>query len=169
MTQSGVCSLTLLQNRLAELRPVAVKNPSEDNSPDPEIDAVDPLKGFGTPELRKKVELAAEKAVIAHYQSKGFQHQRVTHLPCGHDFVFAKGKTTLHVEVKGTVGNAPRFFLTRNEYTKGMGSNPNWRLAMVTDALADPKIVIYDAKDLTKFFELEPYVFVGKFIPKTES
>jgi hypothetical protein len=75
--------LMLLQNRLAELGQVAVKNPSEDNSPDPEIDAVDPLKGFGTPEHRKEVEQAAEKAVIAHYQSKGFQHQRVTHLPCG--------------------------------------------------------------------------------------
>lgn len=39
---------------------------------------------------------------------------------------------------------------------------------MVTEALTDPKIVIYDNKELMKAFQLEPFVFVGKFIPKTE-
>ena len=166
-TKRRIC--TLLQNRLEELGSVVSKNPNEGNSPDPGMDSVDPLKGFGTPEHRRKVERAAETAVIVHYRNKGFKCQRVTHLPCGYDFVFSKGKTILHVEVKGTSGAAPRFFLTRNEHTKGMKSNPDWRLAMVTAALIDPKIVIYDSKELKKSFDLEPYVFVGKFIPETES
>lgn len=159
---------TLLQSRLEKLRAVAVKNPREDYPPDPEINSADPLSGFGTPEHRKKVEQAAEKTVIEYYQADGFECERVTHLPCGHDFIFSKGETTLHVEVKGTAGIAPQFFLTRNEHAKGMQSNPDWRLAMVTAALSDPKIVIYDAKELTEAFDLEPYVFIGKFIPQAE-
>lgn len=161
--------LGLLESRLKAFRPVAIKNPSEATVPDPEIDAADPLKGFGTPEHRKGVEKAAEKAVIAHYKANGFEHQRVTHLPCGYDFVFSKGRTTLHVEVKGTAGTFPQFFLTRNEHAKGMMSNPTWRLAMVTSALTDaPRVDIYEAKQLAKEFDLEPYVFVGKLIPKSE-
>jgi hypothetical protein len=161
--------MALLERRLEELKSVAVENPSEGNLPDPEIDSVDPLAAFGTPEHRKAVEQAAEKAVIAHFQNDGFACERVTHLPCGHDFVFSKGETTFHVEVKGTASTAPQFFLTRNEHTKGMKSNPDWRLAMVTEALVAPKIVIHDAEGVAKCFELEPYVYLGKLIPEAES
>jgi sensor domain CHASE-containing protein len=72
--------------------------------------------------------------------------------------------------VKGTSSAVPQFFLTRNEHKKGMRSNPAWRLAMVTSALTGaPKIDVYEAKNLVKAFELEPYVFLGRFIPKSES
>jgi hypothetical protein len=152
--------LDLIEKRLTSLGPVVVKNPNENNLP---------LKGFGTPEHRKKVEKAAEDVVIAHYEEKGFKHQRVTHLPCGYDFIFSKGRSTLHVEVKGTAGAIPQFFLTRNEHAKGMMSNPAWRLAMVTSALTkSPNIDIYEANKLSKEFDLDPYVFLGKFIPKSE-
>lgn len=159
--------LNLLKNRLRKLANLAIKNPSESSLPDPELDPVDPLKGFGTAEARKKVEKAAEQAVIAHYQSKGFKCQRVTHIPCGHDFVFTKGKIVLHVEVKGTASSNPQFFLTRNEYEAGLSHNPLWRLAMVTSALSDNDriIVEYDAKNLRDMFDLEPYVYIGKFVP----
>lgn len=160
--------LALLEDRLKAMVPVAVKNPSEANLPDPEIDAADPLKGFGTPQQRKDIELAAENAVIAYYAAKGFTHIRQTHLPCGYDFAFYKGKTTLHVEVKGTVGKFPQFFLTRNEHTKGFMVNPAWRLAMVTDALTAPKVEIYEAKALKKAFDLQPYVFLGRLISESE-
>jgi hypothetical protein len=50
-----------------------------------------------------------------------------------------------------------------------MMSNPAWRLAMVTSALTEvPKIDIYEAKQLAKVFDLEPYVFLGKLIPVSE-
>ncbi|WP_428979445.1 protein NO VEIN domain-containing protein [Cupriavidus oxalaticus] len=102
---------------------------------------------------------------MTHYKGKGFDCERVTHLPCGYDFIFSKGRTTLHVEVKGTSGDVPQFFLTRNEYGKGMRSNSRWRLAMVTSALSEPNVVIYDAVKLQKTFDLDPYVYVGKFVP----
>ncbi|OYZ14132.1 MAG: hypothetical protein B7Y35_10090 [Sphingomonadales bacterium 28-64-96] len=162
--------LRLLEGRMQALAPFVIKSPSEANLPDPELDAADPLKGFGTPEHRKNVELSAERAVIKHYEGLGFVTKRVTHLPCGYDFLFSKGKTEWHVEVKGTASATPQFFLTRNEHAKGLQANPLWRLAMVTSALSDkPTITQYDAAELRRAFDLEPYVFVGKFIPTTES
>jgi hypothetical protein len=161
--------LNLLTERMAALANVVVKTPTEDNIPDPEIDAADPLKGFGTAEHRKKVEVAAEKAVIAHFKAKGFNYRRVSQLPCGYDFIFSKGQTTLHVEVKGTSSTVAQFFLTRNEHAIGMMTNPTWFLAMVTSALTEaPRVVTYDKEQLLQQFDVEPYVFLGKFIPKSE-
>ncbi|MEM5430901.1 hypothetical protein VSR71_20855 [Cupriavidus oxalaticus] len=40
--------LNLLEDRIKTLRPFAVANPNEEESADPELDAIDPLKGFGT-------------------------------------------------------------------------------------------------------------------------
>ncbi len=162
--------LALLEGKLEALAPRAIKNPSEKNIADPEIDSGDPLKGFGTTEHRKKVEKAAEDAVISYYKTEGFDCTRVTHLPCGYDFKFSKGETEIHVEVKGTAGSVPQFFLTRNEHGRGMMANPAWRLAMVTDALSDdPKVDIYLADQVQKMFEIAPYVFLGTLIPISES
>jgi len=155
--------LRLLEKRLAELRAVAIKNPSEKNVPDPEIDATDPLSGFGTAEHRKAVEKAAEKAVIQHYKARGFSHLDVTKTPCGYDFLFSKGRIKSHVEVKGTASEVQQFFLTRNEHGQGYLANPLWRLAMVTKALSKkPMVEIFDAKQLKRAFDLNPYVFLGK-------
>lgn len=162
--------LDLLNRRLKALTRFAIPNPNEDSLPDPELDSIDPLKGFGTPEDRKKVELAAERAVIEYYKMKGYACERVTHLPCGYDFIFSKGKSVRHVEVKGTSSPTPQFFITRNEYEKGLRSNPAWSLAMVTSALSEtPDITEYDAAELKRAFDLEPYVYIGKFIPKTRN
>ena len=159
--------LRLLEERLQSLKAVAIKNPDEASLPDPEVDQADPLKGFGTAEHRKKVEEAAEQEVIRSYKAKGYSERRVTHIPCGHDFVFTKGKIELHVEVKGTSGETPRFYLTRNEFNMGCIDDPNWRLAMVTSALSDsPELKLYTAKALREAFEMEPYVYLGRFLPE---
>lgn len=158
--------LHLLESRIKRLSRVAIKNPDNDKLPDPELDASDPLGNFGTPEHRKEVELAAEKFVINFYAEKGYSCRRVTHLPCGHDFEFEKGRSTIHVEVKGTSGLSPKFFLMRNEYAKGFLGNPAWRLAMVTSALStNPTLLEYSAAELHRAFDLEPYVFIAKLIP----
>lgn len=162
--------LKLLEDRLKAMATFAIKNPNEERAPDPDLDAADPLKSFGTPEHRKKVEKAAERAVIAHYKMRGYSYKRMTHLPCGHDFVFTKGRSELHVEVKGTASSSPQFFLTRNEHEKGLQSNPAWRLVLVTSALSDaPTINAYNAERLKQAFDLEPYVYVGSFIPEPEN
>lgn len=156
--------LQILGERMAKLRRFAVANPSESRLPDPVMDAADPLRGFGSAEVRKNVEVAAERAVIAHYENLGYQTERCTHLPCGYDFAFTKGNSVLRVEVKGTAGPLPRFYLTRNEHKKGMQSDALWRLALVTSALTTPSIKIYNSAELGKAFDLEPYVYIGNFI-----
>lgn len=162
--------LRLLEQGIQALRPIAIRNPDEGRLPDPEIDPADPLKGFGTAEHRKKVEKAAERTAIEHFASKGYTERRVTHLPCGYDFVFSKGKTEMHVEVKGTASDTPQFFLTRNEFNKGCKNNPVWQLAMVTSALSDdPKVKCYSPKELREAFEMEPYVYLGRFLPAPKS
>ncbi|MGS6568716.1 DUF3883 domain-containing protein [Pseudomonas aeruginosa] len=159
--------LESLMNRLAS---VAIHNPNEHSVFDPQLDQVDPLRGFGTPEHRKAVELAAEKAVIEYYIEQGYSSQRTTHLPCGYDFIFKRGESALHLEVKGTAGTTPRFFLTRNEHNAGLMLNPDWRLAMVTSALSDsPQVTVYNARQLKEAFNLDPYVYIGEFVPKPES
>jgi hypothetical protein len=161
--------LRLLEDRMKVMLPFTTKNPNEHNLPDPELDAADPLKGFGTPEHRKSVETAAERAVIKHYVAKGYTCERVTHIPCGYDFIFTNKKLVLHVEVKGTASPRPQFFLTRNEHVKGLQSNPLWRLVMVTSALsAAPNITEYDATKLMRAFDLAPYVYIGGAIAKPE-
>ena len=159
--------LALLEARLAKLRFKAVHNPTEAVVPDPELDPVDPLKGFGTPEHRKKVEKAAEKAVIAYYEAKGFSYENRTKVKCGYDFLFSKRAKSLHVEVKGTSSENTGFFLTRNEHDAGYQTNPIWRLAMVTRALSKaPVVEIFDAKKLRESFDLSPYVFLGRPVAK---
>ncbi|MBY4606376.1 DUF3883 domain-containing protein [Rhizobium sp. 9T] len=158
--------LSIVETKLRELAAVAVHNPSEDKVPDPEVDPADPLSGFGTPEHRKKVEKAAEASVIAYYRAKGFDYEDCTKINCGYDFLFSKGPEAIHVEVKGTASDTPAFFLTRNEHDTGYLNDPQWRLAMVTGALsAKPKLIVFDAMQLKKAFDLTPLIFIGKSIP----
>jgi hypothetical protein len=135
-----------------------------------QLDQADPHRGFGSPEDRKAVELAAEDAVIAYYSEQRYRYQRTTHIPCGYDFIFTRKESALHVEVKGMAGTTPRFFLTHNEHHAGLMLNPNWRLAMVTSALSDlPQVTVYDPRQLNETFNIEPYGYIGKFSPKPES
>lgn len=158
--------LNLLNQRMEKISPFAILNPNDINSPDPELNTIDPLTGFGTPEHRKRVEKRAEDIVITHYEKKGFTCKRMTHLPCGYDFSFTKGEEERHIEVKGTSSSTPQFFLTRKEHLKGMQSNSKWRLAMVTSALSEsPNLIEYTTRDLKRVFELEPYVYIGRFLP----
>ena len=153
--------LKLLKRRMKRLISVAIENPTDDSAPDPGGDPADPLRGFGTADHRKKVEKAAEKAVKKHYRDKGFCCTDVTRKNLGFDFIFSKGRRTSHVEVKGTSGDLPRFFLTRNE--NAYRENREWRFAIVTSALGpQPKVRVYDNRKFEKTFELDPYVYTGE-------
>lgn len=160
--------LSILEMRIQELKQFAVKNPDSETLPVLEDDESDPLAGFGgSPEQRKRVEKASEKAIIAHYEGQGFTTENFTKIVCGYDFRFTKGADELHVEVKGTSGATERFFLTRNEYRNGLRVNPKWRLAIVTKALAPkPNIKIYSPDAVRKAFEFDPICYEAKQIPK---
>ena len=125
-----------------------------------------PCVDSAPPEHRKKVEKAAEEAVKRDYREKGFSYtddDDVTRKNLGFDFIFRRGRTEHHVEVKGTSGDLPRFFMTRNE--NAYRENPKWRFAIVTNALGpDPTVCVYNNRRFKKTFELEPYVYTG--LPK---
>lgn len=157
----------IIETRLRVLKGFAVHNPSAVTAPDPEVYPGDPLIGFGTPETRKLVELAAERAVVAHYQGLGFTGTRVAELNCGYDYLFRKRGTELKVEVKGTSTGIEQFYLTRNEYKVHL--DPSWRLAIVINALTRPQVSTYNAKTFKTAFDLEPYVYLGKKIDDPET
>ena len=156
--------LRVLKRLMKRLKSAVIENPTDKTAPDLGAEPGDPLRGFGTPEHRKKVEKAAEEAVKRHYLAKGFSHDddhdNVTKKNLGFDLIFRKGRTEHHVEVKGTSGDLPRFFMTRNENT--YRKTPACRFAIVTNALhPNPTICVYDNRRFKRIFELEPYVYTG--------
>ena len=66
---------------------------------------------------------------------------------CGYDLVFKKGKSVLHVEVKGVSGKTPVFNLTKNEHECAR-RDPKWHILVVTDALSHPRHRFLSGKKL---------------------
>src|SRR5690606_28072131 len=122
---------------------------------------IDPLEGFGSPELRKAVEEAAVAATTANLRRLGFDCVSREKDNIGYDIEATRqiDGETLHIEVKGTSGPTPRFFMTANEY--GYREAPEWRLAIVTDALGKRDVAIYTAEQFATTFEMAPIVWKG--------
>jgi hypothetical protein len=150
----------ILERKLSQLRGVAVANPDSDRAPDRDNDKIDPLSGFGTAEHRKSVEEAAVKAAKAVLKTQGFACESRESENVGYDLEAThKDGRALHVEVKGTAGKQARLFMTANEH--GYREAPEWRLAMVIDALSQPKVQIYALKEFEREFDLTPMVWKG--------
>lgn len=149
----------ILQGQLETLVDVAVHNPNADNSPDKDNDRTDPLSGFGSPEHRKAVELAAVKTTTSDLERRGYHVVSRERDNIGYDLdaTHRENGSVLHVEVKGTSGCEPRFFMTMNEY--GYRQAPEWRLAVVVDALKDPKLRLLSLREVEGEFELAPMVW----------
>jgi hypothetical protein len=119
--------------------------------------------GFADAKTAKAVEVAAVNAARQDLARRGYgevvDRQKEN---CGYDLL-ARGHVSgveLHVEVKGTSGRDPRFFMTPNEHA--YMADPRWRLAMVTDALGDPTVDLLGAKAVGKKFNLVPRVWEGR-------
>lgn len=150
---------SILQDRLAHFGDVAIHNPNASNTPDRDNDKIDPLSGFGSPEHRKAVEEAAVKATSRELNRLGYQFESVEKDNIGYD-LHATRRTDgseLHVEVKGTSGSEPRFFMTANEYSYRPA--PEWRLAIVVDALTKPEVNLLELREVERKFELKPMVW----------
>jgi hypothetical protein len=159
-TQNKSEVLKLVKRRLEGFNAGAVKSPDPEHLADPENDPLDPARSFGTPEHRRKVEKAAEEAVVAYYTGRDYVPDNVTKKKLGYDFTFTKGRLVELVEIKGTSEAAERFFMTRNEFA--FKSNKGWRLAIVTDALSEKSVVrTYTLKQFERRFALEPLAYVG--------
>lgn len=123
--------------------------------------ATPPAKGgiCGDPVRRKEVEEAAIAAVKSHY-SKDYACVDRQNDCCGFDLLFTHLQTgqEVHVEVKGTSGTRPHFFMSANEYAYAQ-SWPEWRLAMVTSALDEPQLELMTYGQAKRRFHWEPFAW----------
>lgn len=123
----------------------------------PVVGAIAPAGGIcGDAERRKEVEQEAVNHVRAHYGDDYHFRDRQRD-NCGFDLLFTHKESgeEHHVEVKGTAMAAAHFFISRNELAYAEKS-PNWRLAMVTDALGQPQLDLMDYEQARKTFEWQP-------------
>ncbi len=116
---------------------------------------------FPDPEKRKAIEKAAIDRTISHLKSIGFNEiEDMQAKRCGYDLRARNNRTreTLLIEVKGTSMSEQRFYITRNEW--GLNKS-NWRLSIVTEALADPsptpKLLTKD--QVIDRFKFEPLIY----------
>jgi len=160
--------LAILTGELARLRPVAIEQPNPDKAPDELENEIDPLGRFGTPEHRRAVELAAERAVTAELKRMGYRVIRRSDEKIGYDLqaIGTLGKSDLYVEVKGTSGADRRFYMTPKE--RDFAVVDGWRLAMVTDALGSPDVTFFNCRQTKQRFSLQPMVWIGREVGGAE-
>lgn len=118
-----------------------------------------PQLSFPDPQLRKRVEDAAIGAAKEFLKNKNYRVTDRQKDNCGYDLLAKHRKTNeeLHVEVKGTSGEAMHFYMSRNEY-RYMPS-PQWRLIMVCDALGAASAELFTASEVRKIFSLEAFAW----------
>jgi hypothetical protein len=96
-------------------------------------------------EQKKRVELAAMKAVEKYFISKKFAVSYRHQENLGWDMEATLGKTTLLLEVKGLSGDFYSVDLTHNEYSNTKRNKKYYRICIVSNALnkAKQKVEIY--------------------------
>jgi hypothetical protein len=109
---------------------------------------------FSDPARRKKVELAAIDFVTTHFVRQGYSVSDRQSDNCGYDLFVEKGNAFLKIEVKGTSLDEQRFFLSRNERSKSV--DPQWRLAIVSNALVNPELSVFNTTEMETVFNFEP-------------
>lgn len=126
---------------------------------DPATLAQDPTApGYPTAEHRRKVEKSAEAFAKKFFQ-KEFNITPVMSENRGYDFHMEKrvGYGEVLLEIKGTSGNEPAFYLTANEM-RCLQKNPEkYRIFVVTAALSQaPRGRMITPKELKDSFRMEP-------------
>ena len=119
-------------------------------------------------EHRKQVEVAAVEAVVSYLKKRRYKVADRQGHNCGYDLLATRAITPreLHVEVKGTSEDLPRFFLPLNEMR--YLSHPKWRLAIVTNALREPIVALLTEDQVRKKFEFTPVVWEAR-LKKTQT
>ena len=94
------------------------------------------------PEHNAKVEKAAEKKTWNYYERNGYFVKSVAIDNVGWDLEATLGRVRLQIEVKGLSGRSPIGELTPNEFKAFSGRSRNYRLAIVTNSLQKPQLLI---------------------------
>lgn len=122
-------------------------------------DTVAPLKKKSQVDqfLKQKIERAAVNAVCDYYEQQGYEISDVQSDNVGYDLIASKGKVHLLVEVKGTSRNADNAVvdLTPHEYETCRKKRRNYRICVVTDALAEPCVHEFFSEESIKIWRDE--------------
>ncbi|MBK9153420.1 MAG: DUF3883 domain-containing protein [Chloracidobacterium sp.] len=110
--------------------------------------------GYADARNRREIEEAAVKYCISVLVQRGFSITDCQRENRGYDIVATNGAHSLHVEVKGTDADFPRFFLTRNE-ARVAGELPTWRLFVVSMARSEPTHAEYTWQQLQDKFQMD--------------
>ena len=117
---------------------------------------------FGSAEQNAEVEQAAVQIVTARLQADGWVVRSVELERCGYDLHCQRGRTELHVEVKGTRGAATHFVMTAGEVRQA-DTDPNFTLMLVSDVLgATPKVEEWPGRSFESTFQLEPLQYIAR-------
>lgn len=101
-----------------------------------------PRSRITDPEHNAKVEKAAEKKTWNYYERNGYLVKSVAKDNVGWDLEATLGRVKLKIEVKGLSGRSPIGELTPNEFSAFSGRLRNYRLAIVTNSLQKPQLLI---------------------------
>lgn len=104
-------------------------------------------------EAKKKTEIAAINFVTEFYKKSNYIVTDRQKDNCGYDLLIERNSEALKIEVKGTVSSEQRFFLSRRERAKS--TDPLWRLAIVTQAVNNPELEIFDPKEMEEKFNFD--------------
>jgi hypothetical protein len=96
--------------------------------------------GFGSADDNKEVEIAAMDAATDRLKDDGWKVKDVSVLKCGYDLECTRGRSKLHVEVKGSSGLEKKFILTQNELAT-WETDQNYCLVLVTLALEEHPLI----------------------------
>jgi len=101
-------------------------------------------------------EAAAVRFVRRKLRASGYAVKSREREICGYDLHATKGSTEVHVEVKGSVGRIPHFFISRTEL-KAAATDPDWRLAVVLVGGAKAKSYgLITAPTMRRIYQLDP-------------
>lgn len=109
-----------------------------------------------------RTERAAVRHVSRYLRKSGYSVKTREREICGYDLHATRGADELHVEVKGCVDVAPRFFISRTEI-RASTSDPHWRLAVITCARSQPPAPrLLTSGEMRRRFTLEPTEWEGR-------
>jgi hypothetical protein len=121
--------------------------------------------GFGTPENNKRVERAAVRHVMHHYESQGWSVKNVSSENQGYDLICKRSGEERHVEVKGARGDGQQFILTAKELN-AWTTDRCFALAFVGSALsAKPSLSFFPRAMSQAEFLIRPLSFMAKRRP----
>ncbi|MFL5329885.1 MAG: protein NO VEIN domain-containing protein [Gemmataceae bacterium] len=117
--------------------------------------------GFGDPKTNPLVERAAVRKVTRYLQQKGYKVISREPKNLGYDLDAMKGRTTLHIEVKGVSGSRLQFPITRRE-VKCASKDLSFRLFVVTEIrTSSAKLHVFLREEFLANFKLSPISYVA--------